>query len=394
MKSYFYLGIGIIITLIVGLLGYGVYMNQRGESEIAQRMENLRLPLTGTEVREREVKSLVELELVNLYSDDMADVVARENGRVAQVFVENHSNVTAGQPLMQLVDEDISLKLKQADSDILAAEAQLLKARNSYNRYKQLRELNAISAEKYDEAEAEYKAAQAKLSNAETQKEKLLVCQSRQIVSSSLDGEVLHIYKNEGAYVTAGTPVALVGDFSKLYFTVPVVDEQAQRMEIGIPLELTLAGGAATILGGEALPKSYGVNYSVGNLGDGQVFSAQVIKITPGLDEPAALRQVVWQVDNRVGLLEPGAYRKMRLKSNVARRCLTVPAAVFVDEAHDRVAVLEADGRLGFREVETGITDGTYTEIISGLQAGDIVITAATDGLAEGTKVEITLEEN
>lgn len=394
MKSYFYLGIGIIITLIAGLLGYGVYINQRGESEIAQRMENLRLPLTGTEVREREIKPMVELELVNLYCDDMTDVIARENGRVMQVFVEKHSNVTAGKPLMQLVDEDIPLKLRQADSDILEAEAQLLKTRNSYNRYHQLMESHAISAEKYDEAEAAYKAAQAKLSNCEAVREQLLMRQSRQIVTSSIDGEVLRLYQAEGAYVTAGTPVALVGDFSKLYFTAPVVDEQAQRMEPGRPIDLTISGGATSVLGGEALPKSYGANYSAGNLGDEQVFSASVIKITPGLTEPATVRQVVWQIDNRVGLLEPGAYRKLRLYANTVRKCLAVPVAAFVDESHDRVAVMEADGRLGFRDVTTGVSDGTYAEVISGLQAGDIVITADTEGVAAGTEIELTMEEN
>jgi len=394
MKNYFYLGIGIIITLIVGLLGYGVYMNQRGESEIAQRMENLRLPLTGTEVREREITPMVELELANLYCDDMTDVIARENGRVMQVFVEKHSNVTAGKPLMQLVDEDIPLKLKQVDSDILEAEAQLLKTRNSYNRYKQLRESQAISAEKYDEAEAAYKAAQAKLSNCEAVREQLLVRQSRQMVTSSIDGEVLRLYQSEGAYVTAGTPVALVGDFSKLYFTAPVVDEQAQRMEPGRQINLTIAGGATSVLGGEALPKSYGANYSAGNLGDEQVFTAAVIKITPGLDEPATVRQVVWQIDNRVGLLEPGAYRNLRLYANTTRKCLAVPVTAFVDESHDRVAVMEADGRLGFRDVTTGVSDGNYIEVISGLQPGDIVITADTEGVAAGTEVELTIEEN
>ena len=394
MKNYFYLGIGIIITLIVCLLGYGIYMNQRGENEIAQRMENLRLPLTGTEVREREITPMVELELANLYCDDMTDVIARENGRVTQVFVEKHSNVTAGKPLMQLVDEDIPLKLKQVDSDILEAEAQLLKTRNSYNRYKQLRESQAISAEKYDEAEADYKAAQAKLSNCEAVREQLLMRQSRQMVTSSIDGEVLRLYQSEGAYVTAGTPVALVGDFSKLYFTAPVVDEQAQRMEIGRQINLTIAGGAASVLGGEALPKSYGANYSAGNLGDEQVFTAAVIKITPGLDEPATVRQVVWQIDNRVGLLEPGAYRKLRLYANTTRKCLAVPMAAFVDESHNRVSVMEADGRLGFRDVTTGVSDGNYIEVISGLQLGDIVITADTEGVAAGTEIELTIEDN
>ena len=394
MKIYFYLGVGIIITLIVGLLGYGVYLNQRGESEIEQRMESLRLPLNGAVVTEREIQPYVELELVNLYCDDMTDVIARENGRVNQVLVEKHDMVTAGKPIMQLVDEDIPLKIKQADSDILEAEAQLVKTRNSYNRYSQLVESNAISLEKFDEAAAAYKAAQARLANNEAKREQLLMRQSRQMVLSSIDGEVLRLYQSEGAYVTAGTPVALVGDFSKLYFSAPVVDEEARRMELGKTINMTIAGGATAVLGGEALPKSYGANYSTGNLGEDQVFSAMVTRITPGLGEPATVRQVIWKVDNRVGLLEPGAYRKLRLYAGTPHKCLAVPVAAFTDESHDRVAVMEADGRLGFRDVKTGVTDGHYIEIISGLQAGDIVITSDTAGVTAGTEIELTLEEN
>ena len=73
MKNYFYLGVGIIITIIVALLVYGVYLNHRGENEIAQRMENLRLPLRGSVVQQRTIRPMLELELVNLYSDDMTD---------------------------------------------------------------------------------------------------------------------------------------------------------------------------------------------------------------------------------------------------------------------------------------------------------------------------------
>ena len=165
-------------------------------------------------------------------------------------------------------------------------------------------------------------------------------------------------------------------------------------MELGKTINMTIAGGATAVLGGEALPKSYGANYSTGNLGEDQVFSAMVTRITPGLGEPATVRQVVWQIDNRVGLLEPGAYRKLRLYANTARKCLAVPVAAFVDESHDRVSVMEADGRLGFRDVTTGVTDGNYIEVISGLQLGDIVITADTEGVAAGTEIELTIEEN
>jgi len=387
MKIYFYLGVGIIITMIVGLLGYGVYLNQRGENEITQRMENHKLPLSGQVVGERDIQAMVELDLVNLYAEQMTDVIALENGRVAQAFVEKNSHVTAGMPIVQLMDEDISLKLKQADSDILEAEAQLVKARNSYNRYSQLVDSHAISLEKYDEAAAAYKAAQARLANYETQKEQLEVRQSRQVVTSPIEGEVLTLYLTQGAYVTAGTAVALVGDFSQLRFVVPAKDEYARYVQEGDELELTVTGG-------KSMEKSYGARFASGNLGDGQVFKARLIKITPDLNEPAAMRQLTWEVDNRVGLLEPGAYSKVCLRSLVAHHCLVVPFAAFTDENRDQVSVVDENGCLATRMVKTGINDGEYMEILSGLQAGDVVITADTDGIAEGTPVEIVLEDN
>lgn len=387
MKIYFYLGVGIIITLIVTLFGYSVYLNNRGENQIAERMSNHHLPLTGVKVQERNLMPVVELDLVNLYSKDMTDVVALENGRVIQLFVEKNSHVDRGNPIIQLLDEDIPLKIRQADSDIFEAEAQLVKARNAYNRYSQLLESHAISLEKFDEAEAAYKAAQARLANFEAQREQLLVRQSREIINSPIDGEVLSLYHTVGAYVKAGTPVALVGDFSHLNFTSTLKDTYTKRLYVGREFDLTLREG-------EGLNKSYGANLSSGNLGEDQVFRAKVEKITPDLNEPASIRQVVWSIDNRVGLLEPGAYSKLCLHSNLPHKCLSIPVGAFTDENKTQVAVMEEDGRLAVRNVESGVTDGKYVEVKSGLQAGDIVITSDTEGIEEGTQIDIVLEDN
>ena len=386
MKIYFYLGVGIIITLIVTLFGYSAYLNSRGENQIAERMSNHHLPLTGVKVQERSLMPVVELDLVNLYSKDMTDVVALESGRVIQLFVEKNSHVDRGNPIIKLLDEDIPLKIRQTDSDIFEAEAQLVKARNTYNRYSQLLENNAISLERFDEADAAYKAAQARLANFEAQREQLLIRQSRESINSPIDGEVLNLYQTVGAYVKAGTPVALVGDFSNLNFTSTLKDIYTQRLYVGREFDLTISEG-------EGIQKSYGANFSSGNLGDDQIFRARVEKITPDLSEPASIRQVVWSVDNRVGLLEPGAYSKICLHSNLSHKCLSVPVDAFINENKTQVAVM-VDGRLAIRNVETGITDGKYIEVKSGLQAGDIVITSDTEGIEEGTQIDIVLEDN
>ncbi len=383
MKFYFLLGVIVIVAVIAGLLGYGIYLNQLGEVQIAEHVERHKLTLTGVRVEERDIIPLMEMELVNLYSDEMTDVVALSNGRITHNYVEKNSHVNAGDPILSILDEDISIKLRQVESDILEAEARVIKTRNAYNRYRELMPSGAVPAEKYDEVEAEYIAAQARLENFEAQRDQLLIRQSRQLVTSPIEGEVLMLYQKVGAYVTAGSPVALVGDFTRLRFSAPMMDKYAGRMKLGRELEVSFFGNEST-------QKSYDTEYAVGNKGDNQVFVARVVKVAPPLSEPAETRRIVWEIDNRVEVLEPGVYSRIRLRSRNVRHCLTVPLSAMTNKKNDEVTVANAEGKLERRKVETGVNDGTYIEIISGLEAGDVVVTSDTDGLKDGIPIEVT----
>ena len=383
MKFYFSLGVIVIVAVIASLLGYGIYLSQRGETQIAEYVERHKLTLTGARVEERDIIPLMEMELVNLYSDEMADVVALSNGRITRDFVEKNSRVNVDDPILSILDEDIPIKLRQVESDILEAEAQVIKTRNAYNRYQELMPSGAVPAEKYDEVEAAYRAAQARLENFQVQRDQILIQQSRQLVTSPIEGEVLMLYQKVGAYVTAGTPVALVGDFARLRFSAPMMDKYAGRMKLGRELEVSFYGNEST-------QKSYDTEYAVGNKGDDQVFLARVVKVAPPLSEPAEIRRIVWEIDNRVEILEPGVYSRIRLRSRNVRHCLTVPLTAMTNKKNDEVTVSNAEGTLERRKVETGVNDGTYIEIISGLKAGDVVITSDTDGLKEGIPVEVT----
>ena len=386
MKKYFVLGIALVTILIASLLGYGVYLNERGENQITDRMENLKIPLTGAVAQVREISPVMKLDLVNLYPVEMTDVVALEGGRITQVLVDKNSYVKVGDPLFILVDEDIPLKIRQADSDILQAEAALIQAENSFHRYEKLREVEAVSMEKFDEAAANFKAAQARLENFRAQREQLAVRQSRLTITSPIEGEVLMVYQQAGSYVKAGSVVALVGDFSTMYFTVPVEGRMANFMVPGRAADLSFADS-------NAAQKSYGAEYAAGNRGKDEIFEARLMKVSPPLEEEASIRQVVWEVDNRAGILEPGVYTGARLRPRSQRRCLCVPLEALTDYSRDEVAVVTTEGTLEYRPVKMGSSDGKYIEIISGLSEGETVITSAVDGIKDGTPVEVTLEE-
>ena len=383
MKKFYIVGLVLILAMAVGMIAYGTYLNESGEMQITKRMESRTIPLQGEKVKYRNLRPIFVLDTINLSSDEMADAVALIDGRIETAFIKKNSNVSRGQVLFELVNEDIPIKIQQAESSIAKAEAQLLQAKNSFQRYERLKDRNATSMEKYDEARMMYEAAQAGLREAQAVKEQLLVQDSRQEVISPLDGEILILYKQTGAYVTAGTPIALVGNFDRLNFSLPVEDASARRLAIGERFELNFRNS-------RSFKKAYDTEYGAGNLGDAQIFSVYVKEIMPDLSQQAAMRKVVFEVDNRVGILEQQAYSGVELIKTTGHSALSVPLSA-VSDNRQFVFVETPEKTLERRKISTGMDDGKYIEILSGLSEGETVITSATKGLEDGMKVTVTL---
>jgi len=384
MKKSYMIGLVLILLFSGAMIAYGAWLNKTGENQIIERMANRTIPLQGAKVQMRDFYPRIAMETVNLYSEEMADAVALIDGRIDQIFVAKNSSVRRGQVIFSLVNDDIPLKIQQAESSIAKAEAQLANARNNYARYTRLMERDATSKEKFDEAEAAFFATEAALKEAQTVKEQLLVQSARQDVTAPIDGEILILYKQQGAYVQAGTPLALVGNFSRLFFSMPIDDRHAKRLAVGDSAELSFTSS-------QILRKAYDTEYAAGNRGDAEIFSVHVRDIMPPLNEPATLRKIVWEVDNRVGLLEQQAYSGAILKSSRSRKLLAVPLDAMIDSKHNAVFVLTPQDTIERRAVKTGADDGEYIEILTGLKEGETVITSAAEGLEDGMKVTVTL---
>lgn len=385
MKKYFIAGLVFLLILSVGLIFYGIWLNNRGEVQITQRMSESKLDLPGVKVDWRELYPKVMLSDVNLYSDDMVDAVTLINGRITETFAPKNSRVRQGEVIFVVENEDISLELKEADANILEATAQLKQTENVYDRQKRLLERKATSAARLDEAETSYKAAQARLEMYKAQRDKLLMQKSRQDVIAPIDGKILVLYRQKGSYVNAGTSLALIGDFSTLYFSTSVDDEDARYLEIGEQAEL--------IFNENDFQKVYSTDYAAGNKGNEQTFTATVERITPPLGEPAAIRNVIWSVDNSSELLESQIYGAVSFQSHSSYRCLTVPLDAIIDTDEPAVFVVTEQETIERRKIKVGVNDGKYIEVLEGLNAGEIVINHSETSLSDGTPVNVTLED-
>lgn len=389
MKKYFYIGLIVILAASLTLIGYGAYLNHTGEYQIAERMAGRVTNLKGDKAKIRSLSPRLSFSVVNLSADEMADAVAIINGRITESFVEKNDWVQAGDVMFTLIDENIPLQIQQAESAILKAEADLSNCAGIFHRQERMLAQSATSQEKYETALTNYRAAEAALKSAKAQRDQYLVQESRQKVTAPISGEVLILYRQPGSFVTAGTSVALVGNFRRLTFSTPMNDKIARHLTVGSVGALTLHNYSDN-----HMRKAYDTDFAAGNSGKNQAYSLTVQEITPPLTEPAEIRSVRWSLDNSTGMLEPHTYDGVKILISDAHTALSVPTNALRGTGRDMVFVLTADNTLEKRKVETGIDDGKYIEILSGLAEGETVITSGTANLAENAKVTVTLPQD
>ena len=134
MKRYFFIGIGVILALSVALVAYGTWLNVSDEKQIARRMDERALSLSGARAEKRALRPKAEMDAVRLYSENMADAVALIDGRIIEWYVTKNSAVRQGDVLLRLENDQIDLKIQQATANVRRTEASLAQASNAFYR--------------------------------------------------------------------------------------------------------------------------------------------------------------------------------------------------------------------------------------------------------------------
>ena len=385
MKKIFSLGIVIIIMLAAAIVVWGAWLNYSDENQIARRMDSRVLELTAARAEVRELSPTMTLDALRFSSDSIADAVALTDGRIVSWLVHKNDHVAKGQLLVTMMNENIPLKIQQAESAISRAEASMAQANSAFQRQERLLSRQATSQAKYEEAEAQYMAAKGALREAQVMRDQCLVQQDWLNVSSPVDGQVLIIYQREGSYVQPGTPVALVGNFDCLHFSISMKDIEANHLELG-------ETGYLKFPNSKLAGKVYDTDYGAGNKGQGTEIRAILKEIVPPLSEPADMRRTEWEVENRNGLLEAMVYTGITMSMGSTYKALTVPLAAMADKDHDTVYVVDSEGIIHQRKVTAGADDNKYIEIYSGLEPGELVVVGSFEGLEDGMKVEAEVE--
>ena len=296
----------------------------------------------------------------------------------ARLFQEG-AYVRAGQPLYQIDPATYQAAYNSAAAGLAQAQATATAAKLKAERYKGLVEINAVSKQDNDDAQAAALQAVANVAAQKAAVDAARINLGWTKVVSPISGRIGKSSVTPGALVTASQATALstVQDLSKIY--VDLTQSSADMLKLQAALnsgQLGRSGSAQvtlTLEDGSTYPTS-------GRL----EFSDVTVDPTTG---SVGLRATF---DNPNGVLLPGMYVRAVLGKGVANAGMLIPqAAVSRDpKGNAIVQVVDAKGGLAPRPVTASQTVGDKWLITTGLSAGDKVVVEGLQKVRPGAPVK------
>jgi Cu(I)/Ag(I) efflux system membrane fusion protein len=168
------------------------------------------------------------------------------------------------------------------------------------------------------------------------------------------DGIITHLNIQEGIFIKPSTEIMKLADLSSVWLQAGVFESQAEWVAKAQSAEARL-------------------NYM-----PGEVFNGRVDYVYPVLDPVTRTLQVRLRFENPGERMKPNMYARVTIFGKSHPAALSIPREALIRGARfDRVVISLGDGRYVVREVVSGIESGEWIEIVSGLDAGDEVVTSA-----------------
>ncbi len=285
-----------------------------------------------------------------LEAENDVDIVARAQGPIVELLTEEGRKVAQDQVMARIDPTELHVQVK-------IAEVALREAERAYRRAKDVFAQQLISQADYDAATAARESAEATLLDRKVQL-------GFTEIKAPFGAVVVNRTVKLGDNVTPGQVLFRITDFDPLLCKIQVPEKELSRLHKGQGAYLTV----------EAWPK--------------ERFPAQVGRISPVVDATTGTIRVTLVVQGREKL-RPGMFASVYLEVDRHDDALTIPkSALSLESLGDTVYVAIGDVAAR-RAVKLGFQEADRVEVLSGVEAGDRVITVGQDGLSDGTPIQV-----
>lgn len=300
------------------------------------------------------------------------EVGTQVSGIISKIYVDYNSIVTKGQVIAELDRTNLQSELVSAQSNLQNAQSNLNYQKSNYERYKALFDKGLVSANDFENARLTYEQAQAQVRVQQQSVQKAHTNLGYATITAPIDGVVLSKEVEEGQTVasamTTPTLFIIAQDLTNMRVIADVDEADIGEVKEGQRVTFTvdafpddIFNGEVTQVRQEATTESNVVTYEV-------VISApnQDLKLKPGL----TANVTIFTLERNQVLTIPA--KALRFTPN--KNLLTEGEEIIDCDSKNKIWVREGQNFKAI-PVNIGITNGNVTEIVSGIKAGQEMIT-------------------
>ena len=336
-----------IKTLSLAVLSAGLLAScsSSSSSEATEEQSADTVRLVEVAPAEMRALNLSEEFTAQLEAKVVNNITAQAGGRLKQLLVKVGDRVGAGQAVARM-------EATQAAQ----AQIQLADAKTNFARMDELYKVGGVSKAQWEQAKSAVDQAKLAYSNAA----------ENTVLRSPISGFVTAKNYDNGDMTSPQLPVVVIQQIAPVKAVIGVSEQYYSYLK---------KGAAATL--------------SVDALGE-ETSSGVVTNIFPTLDPVTHTVSAEIEVANKDLKLRPGMYARVHLDFGT-KEALTVPDKAIVRQAGSgaRYVYVFSGGKAVYRAVELGQQQGDLYEVVSGLNAGDKVITSAPSNLKNGLSVKL-----
>ncbi len=287
-------------------------------------------------------------------------VAAELDGKITEIDFEAGSNVAAGDVLVR---QDTSVE----EAQLRSAEANVELSGVNLKRTKELLDKATVSQAQYDADAATSKQAAAAADN-------IRATIAKRTIKAPFAGRLGIRLVNLGQNLKAGDAIVSLQALNPIFVDFYISQDEMGPLATGLQVRLSGDGVSAGIVG-------------------------KITAISPDIDASTRNVRVQATVDNAAGHLRPGMYVNVAVELPVVDKVLTIPAtAVLFAPFGDTVYVVDSavdkdSGEKGLvvrqQIVRLGARKGDFVVVLSGLKAGDTIVTSGVFRLRPGAAVKV-----
>ncbi|MEO8494114.1 MAG: efflux RND transporter periplasmic adaptor subunit [Planctomycetota bacterium] len=330
-----------------------------------------------------------------LVADEVAAIGAKVAGSVSQVKIEVGDVVQAGDPLIELDQEEFRLQVEQAGAELAQARSAVglksgdpvssLEPQNSppvrqeralrdeamaqLARARDLQSQSVIAQADFDQIVAAERVAEARYGGAlNSVQEKIAVIGVREValelarerlrnatVRAPFDGIVQQRQVAPGSYVQIGDSIATLVRTNPLRFRGTIPERRAQSLVVGQEVRLQIEGVA-------------------------QPCRVRVTRISPSLEQSSRSLMFEADLDNQDQQLRAGLFAEAEIVVDPNAMAVVVPHSTVVEFAGAEKVWKVVDGIAVEQEVLAGPRRAQGIEILRGLAEGDVILREGSSG--------------